>query len=195
MLNKNKLEIGQIMSLLAISALIFIALNRWDDPISYKWSRWSLMHACLALISLIFVWNDFKDEVINPIYVVIIFGSLILIQLVFSVITLQISAIEQGLYYIMVAITEELFFRGLILKPYKNIDNNVYKISGIVFSSIVFAIFHYNYWNNISMMLSVLFGGMLLGYIYLKTGSLTTNMLGHFALNILVTLQWYYTVV
>ncbi len=82
--------------------------------------------------------------------------------------------------FIMVGITgpilEELLFRGLILDGFLN----RYKPGKAIFwSAFLFGLFHLNPWQFIPGFMI----GLLLGYIYLKTRSLTTAILMHIVNN------------
>lgn len=74
-------------------------------------------------------------------------------------------------------VTEELFFRGLLMsllaKGFKS------QWAAIVISGFIFSIFHANVYN----FLPILLVGILLGYIYYKTGDLKLNIFLHATYN------------
>jgi hypothetical protein len=72
-------------------------------------------------------------------------------------------------------ICEEIMFRGLVLNAYKSIG----KKKAIIYSGILFGLFHFNLQN----LLGPIYLGIILGIIYLKTDSLYSTIIGHTANN------------
>ena len=83
------------------------------------------------------------------------------------------------------AIGEELFFRGILLRVIANSSQNNH--TAVWISSIVFALFHLQPLKIVPM----IFLAVVLGYLYVRTGSLWVTILVH-ALNnsIVVILDW-----
>lgn len=83
------------------------------------------------------------------------------------------------LYFIFIAIIpalfEELFLRGYVLSLFRQ-DGNAF---AVLFSAAVFTVMH----NQVQSYLSVFFAGVLLGCIYVATGSLLPCIALHFANN------------
>lgn len=75
------------------------------------------------------------------------------------------------------AVGEELLFRGLIQNLFNKIFKNVHL--AIWVSSLLFALFHFQFYGVVPRMML----GVLFGYIYLWSGSLTLSMIGHFINN------------
>jgi len=68
--------------------------------------------------------------------------------------------------------TEEFFFRGILLRGF--LEN--YRVStALILSSFLFALFHLNPWQ----FFGAFFGGLVLGWIYYRTGSLFFSVLLH----------------
>ena len=90
---------------------------------------------------------------------------------------------------IIPAIGEELFFRGLIQKIFigifKNTSNPV--LYGIVTTSIIFGILHFQ----IENLLAIIFASVFFGYIYEKSKNITLTIILHFCFNLfaLVNMQ------
>ncbi|WP_054870679.1 type II CAAX endopeptidase family protein [Caloranaerobacter sp. TR13] len=74
-------------------------------------------------------------------------------------------------------ICEEVMFRGLIMKGYEKLG----KWKAIIFSAVLFGLFHFNIQN----LLGPIFLGLLFGFIVYKTDSLYASMLAHFTNNAL----------
>lgn len=76
---------------------------------------------------------------------------------------------------------EEWLFRGIVLR---GLLGKIKPFWAILISSLVFGLFHLNLWQAIPAMLM----GLLLGYVYWKSGSLKLTMLMHCANNTLSVL-------
>jgi len=80
---------------------------------------------------------------------------------------------------VVAPIFEEIICRGIILelflKRYKD-------LVALVFSALIFGSLHMN----IPQFISAFIGGMMLGYVYLKTKSLIACILGHFCHNFII---------
>ncbi|RSD26463.1 CPBP family intramembrane glutamic endopeptidase [Mesobacillus subterraneus] len=78
--------------------------------------------------------------------------------------TLQIALIAA-----MVAVSEEVLFRGIIQTH-----------TGLVISSIIFAVVHYRYLFNWFLFMNIVVLSFLIGYIYAVTGNLAVTIVMHF---------------
>jgi membrane protease YdiL (CAAX protease family) len=77
---------------------------------------------------------------------------------------------------VVAPLTEEVFFRGLVLRAFLR----RYSVGvAIVLSALLFAIGHANPWQ----FASAAVGGLLLGWLYWRTGSLVPCFLAHAAFN------------
>ena len=74
-----------------------------------------------------------------------------------------------------VALGEELLFRALIQR---SLSHTFGTTIGLVSASFMFAVMHL-IWRSIPELFFVFFGGMVLGYLYYKTGSLTASIAVH----------------
>lgn len=68
-------------------------------------------------------------------------------------------------------ICEEIMFRGFVLNAYKSLG----KKKTIIYSGILFGLFHFNLQN----LLGPIYLGIILGMIYIKTNSLYSSIIGH----------------
>ena len=142
----------------------------------------------------------------------ITFGVVALIQFLFQIVPL-ITSTEMALGIVFCAVCEEYFFRGILMercfrvgmkskdrftvwkyspekkKPDKKMS--YIELGGIVLSSIIFALFHVNYYNDVRLMLMVFVGGLWLAFVYWWNKDLTAVILSHFLLNIIFVIQFY----
>ncbi|MDQ0157199.1 CPBP family intramembrane glutamic endopeptidase [Robertmurraya andreesenii] len=84
----------------------------------------------------------------------------------------QIAAIAA-----MVAISEEILFRGVIQTHF-----------GLIISSLIFAVIHYRYLFNLFLFANIMALSFLVGYIYLVTGNLLVTIFMHFVIDFLLGL-------
>mgnify|MGYP000864597285 CR=1 FL=1 len=75
------------------------------------------------------------------------------------------------------AIGEELFFRGVVLRVSYQGTKNLHL--GVLFSAILFSVIHFEF----EHILSISFMGILLGYLYVYTGSILAPIALHFLNN------------
>ncbi len=85
------------------------------------------------------------------------------------------------LYLFIIAISagicEEVLFRGFIMRSFEKVS---YKFA-IVFSALLFGIFHFNIYN----LGATIFFGIIFGYLVVLTGSLWAGIIGHITNNAL----------
>lgn len=134
---------------------------------------------------------SFKDSILTIWTTIFFYPIVIFINLTFNYLLnlfikydpVQIplpNSFEEYLIYLPVvvlsaAICEEFFFRGLMLWSYRGIGRE----KAIVFSSVLFGIFHFNYQNFIGPILL----GIIFGYLVYKTGSIFAGIIGHMTHN------------
>jgi len=107
-----------------------------------------------------------------------------LIRLFSSLTDVQSSPIQSAFLLVLVApLTEELFFRGLILR---GLLSRYSKVMAIVATALLFAFLHMNPWQFFSA--SIL--GLLFGWWFVRTGALLPCLFGHALVNGLVFLQF-----
>lgn len=76
---------------------------------------------------------------------------------------------------VLVPLTEELVFRGAILRTLLTLTHNRYHWVAIAISAILFAIAH----GNMAQMLHVVPVGLLLGWLYYRTNSIVPSLILH----------------
>jgi membrane protease YdiL (CAAX protease family) len=75
------------------------------------------------------------------------------------------------------AICEEMFFRGVLLRLSYQGTGKIHL--GVLFSALIFALFHFEFDN----ILSITFMGVILGYLYVYSGTILVPILLHFLNN------------
>jgi len=98
-----------------------------------------------------------------------------------------ISDLLMNLFVIafMAALSEELFFRGLIQRSMLNLSKNVHV--SVWVTAVLFSAFHMQFYGFIPRVIL----GAILGYIYVWSGSLWTSIIVHFLNNGLVLIVSY----
>jgi len=89
---------------------------------------------------------------------------------------------------IIAPISEELFFRGVLFNRLKIRKGFVF---GLVVSSVIFGLCHFNYPDHISHIIYTCIMGMTLCILYSRTDNLLLNMVVHSAYNLLSYLLVY----
>lgn len=134
----------------------------------------------------------------------ITFGVIAGIQFLFQIIPL-ITSTEMALAIVFCPVCEEYFFRGLLMEPtfkmglkakekfriWKDKEISYIELGGILFSAILFATFHVNYYGDVKLMGMVFVGGLWLGFVYWWNKDLTAIILAHFLLNIIFVYQFW----
>ncbi len=83
---------------------------------------------------------------------------------------------------LVTGISEELFFRGMLLKAYEKRTHNIYL--SICLSAFLFALMHFDIQN----FLNPLFLGIVFGFVNSRTGSIYSSIVGHLIINSAVIL-------
>lgn len=128
-------------------------------------------------------------------------------------IPLTIRDIEMALAIVFAAPAEELFFRAFLINVFDRVseevkEEKVAKRTGIksigillsgtafglfswIFTSLLFALFHVNYYGDVRLMLIVFVGGFIYAVLYWYFRDITGCILAHFALNFFVVFALY----
>ncbi|MCM3571704.1 MULTISPECIES: CPBP family intramembrane glutamic endopeptidase [Mesobacillus] len=85
------------------------------------------------------------------------------------------SVVQIMLIAAMVAISEEILFRGVI-------QTN----TGLIISSIIFAVVHYRYLFNWFLFINIILLSFLIGYIYMVTNNLVVTIVMHFFIDFIL---------
>ncbi len=187
----------KVFLLLFLISLLLTIFFITDNKANYFYAI--TIHLGLAFISLFFLFKkDIRTTISNlgiPFdllrlakYIVIGLGVIFLVSIIISQVMMHFGLWDQEKvreritdmpWYILVLavtivpISEELFFRGLLVSKV-----------GIIPASILFSIAHFTYgsWAEISV---TLFIGLWFGYIYKKSKSILPTMAIHFIYNLL----------
>lgn len=84
----------------------------------------------------------------------------------------SLNIFEMSLLCILIALSEELFFRGFIQAKF-----------GIYIASIIFAFVHFRYVKKPILLMIVLLESFFIGYLYLKTNNIIVVFIAHFILD------------
>lgn len=87
------------------------------------------------------------------------------------------SVLQIALIAAMVAVSEEILFRGIIQTS-----------AGLIITSIIFAVVHYRYLFNWFLFLNIILLSFLIGYIYMQTDNLLVTIVMHFFIDFLLGL-------
>jgi len=99
------------------------------------------------------------------------------------------SITEKYLYLTLIAkiafapFAEEIFFRGFVLVSIKKHLNT---LNSIMITSVVFALFHFNYYNESKLLLFMpvfFFSSMLFSFVYIKSKSIWPSFISHSSYN------------
>lgn len=171
------LQTGLIITqyiIILLPPIIYIMAKRLSVKEVLKLNKISFKHVFLIICITILV------------YPAAIFGNALLTTIISLLGNLNIPqlpmATNRGEYLVLIfiisisaGICEEIFFRGFILSGYERMG----KKKAVIFSAILFGIFHFNIYN----LLGPIILGLVFGYLVLETGSIFAGMVGHIVNN------------
>jgi len=192
---KDKLyhtKISYWLVIIAVIILLAIGLRNLND--SPEWSQWALLQCGLGGLAFIGlqIWGKrpiFQKE-FKPIDLNTILQTVVIFTVISAVMTvlqglLAISEIEIAFYFVFVSITEEIFFRGLLLIPFRKAKTIGIKFIGVLIQAVLFMGFHINYWGDTSKLIAVFFSGLTFGVFFVLWDNITANILAHFLWNVI----------
>ena len=103
--------------------------------------------------------------------------------------TTSFSALLINLFVIALlpAVSEELLFRGVVLRISKELFSNIHL--AVLFSAIVFSAIHFQFYGFLPRMIL----GIVLGYMFVYSGSIWVPIIAHFVNNAtVVVVEWLY---
>jgi membrane protease YdiL (CAAX protease family) len=190
--------ITQILIAVAIGVMFFLYFTHRTIPADQDWVDYTLMMS--AFVGIGYIGTQIATQqplfprpdqllpfnINSGIRALIIFGLMMVTQLITSIV-FTFSTTERAFYFVFAAVCEEVFFRVLILTVIIRINPSIImKIVGILVQAVMFVAIHQNYYGNITMMVGVFIGGIILGICYVIWEDPTANILGHFILNLFV---------
>lgn len=181
----SKFEYSKTLSLFVVASFEFILLT--PIAIIFLWRRVSW--AALGL-------NRFNPNTLAigcgllvAVYIVVIINNLIMMALGIitqaDVVSDLLAEIDSPLLFafvtaIVAPFTEELFFRGFL---FKGLREKYGWVNALMFSSIIFALFH----GEIATLIPTFLLGALFAYMYQRSESVFPGMFLHFAVNAMGT--------
>ena len=96
----------------------------------------------------------------------------------------NLSTTDQGVFGALMAISEEFFFRGFVTGWLYQRQGYIFSIFG---SSAVFTAYHLLVYGVSANLIYVFVAGVVLAYVFLKTGSLVPDTLAHIINNLVAT--------
>lgn len=208
----SKLDFWTIIVAVLIQAYLGFRHIGDADAFGRKFGWMTLLEAGLGLGGLLFTdivrghkfppTNYREIETKTGGRFLVIFILIVLVQVVFFAVPLTVRDEEMAMAIVFAAPCEEVSFRALTMSVFIRAgqdDKDKIKIFkkeisyteliGFLMSSAFFAILHVNYYGELSLMLTVFWGGMVFAIAYWWTNDLTACILAHFLLNILVVYQ------
>jgi membrane protease YdiL (CAAX protease family) len=160
----------EFILLIPIAVILFWRKASWAELGLRRFDRNSLFvgFGLLAVVYIITILNNILMlylGVITQADVVFEFLGEIDSPLLFAFVTAFIAPV-----------TEELFFRGFL---FKGLREKYGWVNALMFSSIIFALFH----GQVATLLPTFLLGALFAYLYQRTGSVYPGMILHFAVN------------
>ncbi len=200
------------LSIVAVlGMLIIFSLLKTEEPV---WARYSLLMFGFGLSGILALnyYNNKRLEILNfyyrknnsdnVFYALVLYAILLLIQIGMGLLEAYLAPanIIQIAYTVFSSVCEELFYRGLVLGFFIFLAKGKRKSimlagllisTGLVVSSVAFALSHTNYYNKPLLLLSVGLSGFALGLGYIWKKDILVPMLAHFLLNCTVVAQQY----
>jgi membrane protease YdiL (CAAX protease family) len=202
-------KIGWYSGLIAVLFLVGIGLTYIFSPDDRMFAILTILEGVFALSGLLlldkiygkkleFPPDNFKS--ISPDFMKALLLALfgLLVAQIFIGLPLTVRTFDKAISYMFSGVSEELFFRGVLLTPaiilgknekkygIKQLEFSFSELIGLLLSSIFFAGMHFNYYDNPQVMVGLFMGGMALGIVYIKYKSLLANIAAHFILNSIV---------
>jgi len=209
-------KLSYSMAILAFSIQFFIGIRY----LSTVFGQLCLVEAVFALSGILVLDLIHKKRAVYPkrfkpihpdlfIRFVIIFGAIAVIQAIFQYVPITLRESEIALAIVFCGVSEEFVFRGIMMEPFfrlgikdkkkyhlwKDYWISVIEIYGILISGTLFALFHFNYYENLGLGLTVIFGGFWLGFCYWYWKDITAVIFAHVLLNMIFVIQTYWQVV
>ncbi|MBT2638841.1 MULTISPECIES: CPBP family intramembrane glutamic endopeptidase [unclassified Bacillus (in: firmicutes)] len=157
--------------LLTISAILgmimFDSFNEFQEL--FIWSDWNILFVGLTAGAAVVVMDFIFMKYLPKSY----YDDGGLNERIFR----KRSVVQIMLIAAMVAISEEILFRGVI-------QTN----TGLIISSIIFAVVHYRYLFNWFLFTNIILLSFLIGYIYMVTNNLVVTIVMHFFIDFILGL-------
>ena len=176
-----------MMKFLTIGSILFLIILNLIYNDNEKSTR--MTHIIYGISGSIISWKYMRSKYkVNSWFMVIPFfiliADIILISLTFD--TPNRSDVIRAL---IAPFTEEVFFRGILLKPAHKTKHNSMKILIIVLASLLFAYSHGQYWDKPDDLINTFVFGLISSIIFCYSRYLPITMTIHYLINFGVTLR------
>ncbi len=171
-LERHPLTIG-IVNIVAFSACLAVGLlvNRLSFRRAFPWVR--ITASQVAAAAILIIGCDILLSEADNLFRALAPPPKFLADLMKELFSFEGNPAEQVFLLVLVApITEELLFRGIILRGLLSRTRPAF---AVLVSALLFALVHLNPWQFISALCL----GLVLGWAYLRTGSVLLCILGH----------------
>lgn len=205
-MNTNHFKISEANMLFLVLAFVFLTLGAYVQSVDTIIGLIITEYGILLLPILIYAWATKKDikrvfrlkKIPFKVAILIVVMALFLVPVIALVNLLALFIIELFstsvavpiptatslgdliLYLFVISFTagicEEFFFRGMVLNAY---ENEVDMKRAVIFSAVLFGIFHFNPQN----LLGPITLGLIFGYLVQLTGSIWAGVIAHAANN------------
>jgi membrane protease YdiL (CAAX protease family) len=179
------------ISFIMIALVIFFYASTWSGDMQIK----SMIGAVLLIggLALSFFMKftsigQFNNKI--ALYSVLAFAAIMATNFIVSLApTMEVisAPISWALFSVLIAVSEEQFFRGLVT-PY--LCNSMGVTVGCIAAGAVFGIFHFAvYGTSVNALLVVTISGIILSYIAVYTQSITPGIIAHSANNFISSMN------
>ena len=140
-------------------------------------------------------WATNKPDPKLAMHTGIIFVTLLTIQVVGGQLAkLTFTAGEQAMFFAFAPISEEIFWRGLLISVLLLLGKGLLvKSFAVIVTAMGFALTHQSYWSDWTAMFVVIASGLALGIFYVQWEDLTASILAHFLVNVFILVVTYNT--
>lgn len=211
-------RIAFYMGCLAVGIQLFLGFRHINDPDLYgqQFAQICLLEATFGIVGLLsidlisgtftnFYPKNFKRIGSDTLFFMGVALVAILITQIITQTTLTIEDSEMALGILFCSISEELFFRGVMMAVFLRIGSYTKKIkiskkleispitiAGIILQGCFFGLLHTNYYTQPDILTAMIISGIILGFIVWATRDLTAVILAHFLLNFICVWQTYW---
>ena len=180
------------LTVIAVAELMFLSTYGADLMLR---SLFAALLAIGGLVLMLFTGNLTEDPSIDGMetrsmltWIVVSLG--VIVMLAFSTPRLPLDtgqmttfelAVVPRMFGVLIAVSEEQFFRGFMTNYFVQRTNFM---GGVLLSGVAFGLYHLAvYGTNPALMLYVMGAGIVLSYVALRTGRVSTTMIAHVAVN------------
>ena len=171
------LKLGLIITqylLILLPPILYLIIKKIPIKTTMRFKRISIKHGILVMCITLLMYP--LAVCANTLFMILmsLLGNLNIPELPTATNTSE-YIILMLIISISAGICEEVFFRGFILSGYENLGRK----NAIIFSSILFGIFHFNLYN----LLGPIVLGLVFSYLVILTDSIYAGIIGHITNN------------